>query len=105
MKSTTYLHAIERVIRTHAQAPGHGRIEAQVLYDPAQARYLLLHVGWNGTRRVHSVILDLRIEHDNVVIEHDGLMTVPGLTEELTRAGVAARDIVASFWQPVTPLP
>lgn len=97
---TTYAAIVKRVIHDYALNPGHGHIIAQVVHDPDQHRYLLMHVGWNGTRRIHGVIADIRVEDDRVIIEHDGVLSPPGLMAELVAAGIPEDVIVPAFWQP-----
>lgn len=75
--------------------PSHGEIETEAIIDPAKGHYEVLHVGWDGVRRVHGVLIHIDIIGDKVWIQHDG--TSPGIAEELVEAGIPREAIVLGF--------
>ncbi|MEQ8542218.1 MAG: XisI protein [Coleofasciculus sp. D1-CHI-01] len=76
--------------------PSQGNIELRAI--AAQDSYLLISFGWNGERRVHSVILHLRIVDDKFWLERDE--TEEGITQDLLDRGVPHQDIVLAFYHP-----
>jgi hypothetical protein len=78
--------------------PSHGQIDTEVVVDAAHDHYELLHVGWDGPRRVHGTVLHVDIRGDKIWIQYDG--TDRPLAEELLRAGVPREDIVLGFHPP-----
>jgi hypothetical protein len=99
-KLDRYRALIKQLMAEHARyQPSHGEIEPVVVVDDALGRYLLLDVGWDGPRRVHGVILHLRLHDGKVWIEHDGAPP-PGAAAALIEAGVPREDIVLAFQPP-----
>ncbi|GAB4346261.1 MAG: hypothetical protein Fur0042_11570 [Cyanophyceae cyanobacterium] len=69
------------------------------VFDDAEGRYLLLHVGWQGGDRVHDIVVHLQVRDREVVVEWNG---TEDLIEDLVDLGVpetafvsATRDRVA----------
>jgi len=75
--------------------PSHGEIDRGVIVDPEKVRFELMHVGWDGQRRVHGSIIHLDIIGGKVWIQYDG--TDRPVAEELLAAGVPREDIVRGF--------
>jgi hypothetical protein len=75
--------------------PSHGDIETELVSDPARDHYEVLHVGWDGPRRVHGSVIHLDILDGKVWIQYDG--TTRPVAEELTAAGIPREDIVLAF--------
>jgi hypothetical protein len=91
-----YREAIRKIIMQYAgYRPAHGQIDTEVVIDPAKDHYELLHVGWDGPRRVHGILLHIDIIADKIWIQHDG--TSPGVAEELVEAGIPRDAIVLGF--------
>jgi hypothetical protein len=96
-KIADYSTLIVQLIDVYAQfVPSHGDITPMVSYDRERHRYILLNVGWNGTRRVHSLILHVHISDEKIWIEHDGTPP-PGYALALVERGVPKEDIVLAF--------
>ncbi|HZT40728.1 MAG TPA: XisI protein [Chthonomonadaceae bacterium] len=73
-------------------------VETQFLGDDANARYLLVDIGWRGKERVFKPILYVCIKQEKIWIEED--WTEDGIAEELMRLGVPKEDIVLAFHHP-----
>jgi len=78
--------------------PSHGDIETEAIIDSAQNHFELLHVGWDGQRRVHGAVIHIDIIGDKIWIQHDG--TSPGVANELVEAGIPRDAIVLGFRPP-----
>lgn len=96
---TRYREIVQRLIEEYSRyRPSHGEIETEVVIDRTRDHYELLHVGWDGPRRVHGTVLHVDIRGDKIWIQHDG--TDRPLAEELLRAGVPREAIVLGFHPP-----
>jgi XisI protein len=63
--------------------------------DPDRDHYEVLHVGWDGSRRVHGSVVHIDIRAGKVWVQYDGT-TLP-VAEELVAAGIPKEDIVLGF--------
>src|SRR5205809_2874207 len=91
-----YRTIIRKVIDEYASyKPSHGKIETEVIVDPQRDHYELMHVGWDGTRRVHGSVVHIDIIDGQVWIQYDG--TSRPVAEELVAAGVPREAIVLGF--------
>jgi XisI protein len=91
-----YREIVRRVIEDYAQpAPSHGDIETEAIIDRDRDHYEVIHVGWNGHRRVHGCVIHVDIRGGKIWIQHDG--TDRPVADELLAAGVPPEDIVLAF--------
>lgn len=91
----SYQKIIKSVLRQYAHAPSHGDIEVEVIIDAMQNHFEIMHVGWDGSRRVHGSVIHVDIIDGKVWIQHDG--TSSGIALELVEAGIARENIVLAF--------
>ena len=94
-----YREVVERVLAEYARIkPSHGTIETEMIVDAGRNHFEVLHIGWDGDRRVHGAILHVDIIGDKVWVQHDG--TNRPVAEELVRAGIPRSSIVLGFHPP-----
>jgi len=86
----------QSLARLAAGTPGHGDIETVTLSDREQDQYQVLQLGWDGDRRVFTVLVHVRLREGRIWIERDG--TAEGLASQLVEAGVPAEAIVLAFY-------
>jgi hypothetical protein len=67
----------------------------EVVHDPVLDHFELLDCGWEGHRRIHTVVFHLDIIDGKVWIQHDA--TDRPIATELVRAGIPKEDIVLGF--------
>jgi hypothetical protein len=92
-KFERYRQIVRRVIEEYASIkPSHGQIETEAVIDPARDHYEVMHVGWDGTRRVHGAVIPIDIRDGKVWVQYDG--TSRPVAEELEAAGIPREDIV-----------
>ncbi len=90
-----YRKIVEKIIRRYAHKPSHGAIEAEIVVGADRNHYELIHVGWNGSQRVHGSVLHIDLIGHRIWIQHDG--TSSGVASELAEEGVPKEDIVLGF--------
>jgi hypothetical protein len=96
----TYRDLVKNIIREFAALPASavGDVTAEIAFDDDRGHYQLMHVGWEGPRRVHGVVLHVDIHDGQIWIQHDG--TEGGIADELLAAGVPHERIVLAFHHP-----
>ncbi|MBX3059409.1 MAG: XisI protein [Anaerolineae bacterium] len=91
-----YKKAVQNLILDYADLkPSHGEIDTEAIIDWEKGHFEVLHVGWDGQRRVHGVLIHIDVIGDKVWIQQDG--TSPGVAEELVVAGIPRENIVLGF--------
>src|SRR5262249_54528880 len=68
-----YREIVRRVIREYASyKPSNGNIDAEPVEDRERDHYEVMHIGWDGERRVHGAIIHIDIIGNKVWIQYDG---------------------------------
>jgi len=78
--------------------PAYGDIETDVVFDDERNHYQMIHLGWEGKRRVCGAIIHISLQNGKVWIQYDG--TESGVAEELVEAGIPREQIVLGFRSP-----
>jgi hypothetical protein len=87
---------IERLLTEETRVPvSYGEVTLYTVFDRVQDHYLLMAVGWDGTRRVHAPLIHVDIVGGKFWIQHDG--TERGIARDLEAAGVSKEHIVLAF--------
>jgi hypothetical protein len=95
-KLDRYREIVRRLIADYARyKPSHGQIETEVIEDRDRDHYELMHVGWDGVRRVHGAVVHIDIHGGKVWVQYDG--TSHPVAEELVAAGIPREDVVLGF--------
>jgi hypothetical protein len=95
-KLARYREIVRRLIEEYAgYKPAHGQIETEAVVDHDRDHYEVMHVGWDGVRRVHGAVVHIDIRGGKVWIQYDG--TSRPVAEELEAAGIPREDIVLGF--------
>jgi hypothetical protein len=99
-----YREIVRRIIEEYASyKPSHGQIDTEAIIDPEKDHYEVMHVGWDGQRRVHGSVVHIDIIGGKVWIQYDG--TNRPVADELLAAGIPREEIVLGFHPPhVRPL-
>jgi hypothetical protein len=91
-----YRQIVRRLIEEYASyKPSHGQIETEAVVDLEKDHFEVMHVGWDGHRRVHGSVVHIDIIDGKVWIQHDG--TNRPVADELVAAGIPRQDIVLGF--------
>ncbi|HEY7330173.1 MAG TPA: XisI protein [Gemmataceae bacterium] len=95
-KLERYRGIVRRVIEDYANGkPSNGQIETEAIIDRERDHYEVMHVGWDGQRRVHGSVVHIDIIGDKVWLQYDG--TNRPVADELIAAGIPQEDIVLAF--------
>ena len=95
-KLNHYREIVRRIIEEYASfKPSHGKIDTEAIIDTNRDHYEVMHVGWDGVRRVHGSVVHIDIHDEKIWIQYDG--TNRPVAEELEAAGVPREDIVLAF--------
>jgi hypothetical protein len=61
-RTEDYRAIARRLIEEYARyRPSNGQIETEIVIDPERDHYELMHVGWDGERRVHGSVIHIDI--------------------------------------------
>jgi hypothetical protein len=95
-KLERYRQLVRQLIRERAKDKvSHGEISTEAVMDLEKDHYEVLHVGWDGYRRIHGCALHVDIIDGKIWIQHDG--TDQPIADQLLEAGVPQEDIVLAF--------
>lgn len=96
-KLAQYARIIESILQGYASIPySHGEIDNYAIVDAERKNFLLMSIGWDGHRRVHSCIVHIQIIDDKIWIQRDGIED--SVTQELEAAGIPKDKIVLAFY-------
>src|SRR5258706_15385290 len=91
-----YRTIIETALTEYAQIPSaYGEIDSRFIVDRVHDEFLLLNVGWDAGRRVHSCLIHIELTAGKVWIQRDG--TEEGIAKTLVRNGIPKDQIVLAF--------
>ncbi len=89
---------LSEVVALFERAISAKRLRNRVVFDRQRDNYLIVQEGWDGSRRVHSIIVHIEIINGKIAIQED--WTERGLARELEEAGVPKSGIVLGFQPP-----
>lgn len=91
-----YREVVHKLIHEYAKyKPSHGQIETEAVIDSERDHYEVMHVGWDGPRRIHGSVVHIDIINGKIWIQYDG--TSRPVAEALLEAGVPHEDIILGF--------
>jgi hypothetical protein len=94
-----YRQCVERVMRGYeAFRTSRKGVETLLIADGERRHYLLMYMGWDGSRRVHHVAVHVEVRDDKVWLQCDNTDLV--VAEDLTAAGIPKEAIVLGFREP-----
>jgi hypothetical protein len=94
-----YRSIVRKVIEDYASCkPSNGEIETEAIVDREHDHYEVMHVGWDGVRRVHGSVIHLDIRDGKVWIQYDG--TNRPVAQALVEEGIPREGIVLGFHPP-----
>lgn len=95
-KLDRYREIVRQIITERASYKlSRGEVKTEAVIDPVNDHYAVIHVGWDGQRRIHGCPIHIDIIDGKVWIQHDG--TNMPIADELLEAGIPQADIVLGF--------
>lgn len=73
-------------------------VSTEILLDREHDNYMVLQLGWRGSKRIQDVIALIRIREGKILIEED--WTEEGIISFLEQAGVQEAQILLAFNPP-----
>jgi XisI protein len=94
-----YRQYVQSLLNEHGKfKPTNGDIDNELIVDTLNDHYQLIHVGWNGLKRVYHSIIHFDIKDSKIWIQQN--MTDVDLAAELVNMGVPKEDIVLGLQPP-----
>lgn len=89
----TYHEIVQDLLTTYSQIPHlQENLKDETIFDRQAGRYMLVTVGWQGRKRVNTIVLHLDVVDGQVVVQCNN--TDQDIAQELIAAGIAADAIV-----------
>ena len=96
--SSVDMDLVERILTEYAAIPyAYDNLESQLAFDRVRGRFLWLTLGWEGPKRVHSVVVDLELRGNKFWLHRD--QTEEGIAYDLEQAGIP-KDRIVLAWMP-----
>jgi hypothetical protein len=105
-KRESYRNVIKSILNdlaaliTEQHPKSRSGVECEYVFDDERGHYLLVKIGWVGTRRVRATTIHIRLRDERIWIEED--MTEEGIALELVAHDIPKEDIVLAFQSPET---
>jgi hypothetical protein len=94
-----YRTLIKQLLTEEARVkPPDNTIEPHLVFDDEHNSYQLMYIGWQGSWRMHGVVIHVRLQNGKIWIEEDG--TEAGFASKLLAAGISKDEIVLAFHAP-----
>ncbi|HBB35658.1 MAG TPA: XisI protein [Cyanobacteria bacterium UBA8803] len=98
-KLEQYREIVEELLQEYAAFGSDDlEVETELIFDTTRDHYQLVHIGWQGERRIYGCILHLDIKDGKIWLQHNG--TENDIAAELVEMGVPKSDIVIGFHSP-----
>jgi hypothetical protein len=98
-RNTRYRALIRQLLQDMADYHGSSpTLETELVFDEERGHYHYGEVGWDGDRRIDSVLVHIDLRGDTIWIQRN--WTETRVAEELVKAGVSRDHIVLGFKHP-----
>jgi hypothetical protein len=95
-KLERYRDIIEQVLKRHVYS--FPNVSDKAIFDRQSDSYLILRQGWEGPKRIQSIVVHLEIINGKIWIQEDWIEH--GIAADLEAAGIPKSDIVLGFQPP-----
>ena len=90
---TNYHQIVQDLLTTYSQIPYlQADLKDETIFDQLAGRYMLVTVGWQGRKRINTIVLHLDVVDDQVIIQCNN--TDQDIRQELIASGIPAPAIV-----------
>ena len=98
-KLDQYREMVQKLLQDYAAfSRDDQEVETELIFDTTRDHYQLVHIGWQGERRIYGCILHLNIKDGKIWLQHNG--TENDIAAELVEMGIPKSDIVIGFHSP-----
>lgn len=97
-KLERYRKSIKTILFEYADYLKNSDIDVQLIVDNENDHYLLLDVGWQKSRRVHSCALHFDIIDGKIWLQENN--TELEIDRDLEEMGISKKEIVVGFHHP-----
>lgn len=97
-KLERYRESIKTILKDYADSMNNSDIEVKIIFDNENDHYLLLDVGWQKSRRVHSCVLHFDIIDGKIWLQENN--TDIEIDRDLEEMGISKKEIVVGFHHP-----
>jgi hypothetical protein len=98
-KLDQYREIVQKILQDYAVFSRKDQeVETELIFDTTRDHYQLVHIGWQGERRIYGCILHLDIKGGKIWLQHNG--TENDIAAELVEMGIPKSDIVIGFHSP-----
>ncbi|MEQ8538651.1 MAG: XisI protein [Coleofasciculus sp. D1-CHI-01] len=98
-KLDQYREIVQKLLQDYAAFSRNDQeVETELIFDTTRDHYQLVHIGWQGERRIYGCILHLNIKDGKIWLQHNG--TENDIAAELVEMGIPKSDIVIGFYSP-----
>jgi hypothetical protein len=95
-KAVAYQQVVEKTLSNYLERKyANSDIQNEAVFDRENSRYLIVSLGWQGLKRVHSNLLHIDIIDGKLWIQCDN--TEHGVAHDFLEAGVPKQDIILGF--------
>lgn len=99
MEKLDYRQLIKELLKEHASYQAADRsVDFQLIFDTENDHYQLVHLGWQGEKRIYGCPIHIDIKDGKIWIQRD--FTEAGIAQQLVERGVPKSEIVLSFRSP-----
>lgn len=94
---TTYQQIVIQLLTQYSEIPyAHDDLADETIFDHDAGRYLLLTIGWQGHKRVNTIVLhlDVRIDNNDETVWIQCNNTDQDIANELVALGIPLKNIV-----------
>lgn len=90
---TNYHQIVQALLTAYSQIPYlQADLKDETIFDQLAGRYMLVTVGWQGHKRINTIVLHLDVVDDQVLIQCNH--TDQDIAQELIAAGIPADAII-----------
>jgi hypothetical protein len=96
-----YRQSIKKILTEYADSMNENTvsgIEVETVFDTERDRYLLLDIGWQGTKRIHHCIFHFDIKEGKIWLQQNN--TDIEVDRDLEEMGITSQEIVVGFHHP-----
>lgn len=90
---------LEKTLQEYADLPyPFSDVQTYVVVSRERNHFFLMHEGWQGSKRIHGMVVHAEIRDGKIWVHYDGIEE--SITADLIAAGIPKEKIVLAFHPP-----